>query len=701
MKKIYYLFCALLALLVLPLASCSKDDPDPDNPTVVKPDEPVDDPAGTITLSMRNSNNGNTMLDEIYMDNENFAGSRQQFASIGAVKGLGNVSYIPMAGWSNKVAVTPGNGYVAYDGWSGKYYRIYVTDYIYTTGNLIIGAKIKYQTPFKGSDEEIKLDDAAISFGEEGGSQALFFDNSNILVYSVESDKEWCHVQKATNLDYNFLYNGLVITVDKQQMKESNATVTVKTAYGKTKTIKVSYAGYEPYLTMGDMTALENVPFEGGDYRIFFTTNALAYTNIGSNSSWITTSVSNGSEQMRRKANTLKFLEGGKTRATDVNYNGANDMYYLDIKVNNNTTYSERTGSIFVDSGYFHYDYPVKQMALTSFYPEGAREFEIEGDATDWGLYIGSSYSIDDARIETTYEGDSKDWLETTLSPYQNYRWSFKFTASKNETGKTRTAKVNLYIEGTDQSIIFTVTQKAIVYYMEVEGLYENGLYLDKNNQTSDLTFKTNVTNPVFESSASWCTATVSNNKLVVRVSETTEDRVASVTCKNYDFTFTVHQSKYAKGDAYNENGIEGTVLKFEGRNGYIYKYVGNGVWSTETVETGCGDDGKTNMEIIKSIPNWQELYPAFAIVDALNTGSVSGWYFPGQTLTYEIATVVRQYGKYLSIWSSTEKNKDQAILTTNTSNNVYNTLWNEACLKSDGNVRWGISIYAVHEFEF
>lgn len=701
MKKILCLFCVLTALTTIPLASCSKDDPDPNGGDIVKPTETVDDPAGTITLSMRNSNNGKTYLDEIYMDNENFTGSRQQFACIGAVKGLGNVSYIPKVGWSSKVAVTPGNGYVAYDGWSGKYYRIYVTDYIYTTGNLIIGAEIKYQTPFKGSDEDIKLDDTAISFGEDGGSQALFFDNSNILVYTVESDKEWCHVQKATNLDYDFLYNGIVITVDKQQMKASDATVTVKTAYGKTKTIKVSYAGYEPYLTMGDMSALENVPFEGGDYRVAFTTNALDYTKIGSNSSWISTTVSNGSEHMRRKANTLKFLEGGKTRAADVDYNGANDTYYLDIKVSNNTAYSERTGSIYLDSGYFHYDYPVKQMALTSFYPESTREFEVEGDATDWSVYIGSSYSISDARIETTYEGDSKDWLTAEVSTYQNYRWLMKFTAGKNETGNTRIAKVNLFIEGTEQSIVFTVTQKPIVYYMEVEGLYEGGLYLNKNNQTSELVLKTNVTNHVFESSASWCTVTVSNGKLVVRVSESTEDRVATVTCNKYDFTFTVHQSKYAKGDTYNENGIEGTVFKFEGNVGYIYKYAGYGVWSTETVETGCGDDGKRNMEIIKSIPNWEELYPAFALVDALNADRVSGWYFPGATLTLELANILMKRGKRLLMWSSTERSKTEAVESTNVSNNVYDHVWNTGTSKSSGNGTWPISIYAVHEFDF
>ena len=36
-------------------------------------------------------------------------------ASIGPVSGLGNITVIPLTGWSDNVAVTIGNGYVYYD----------------------------------------------------------------------------------------------------------------------------------------------------------------------------------------------------------------------------------------------------------------------------------------------------------------------------------------------------------------------------------------------------------------------------------------------------------------------------------------------------------------------------------------------------------------------------------------------------------
>lgn len=83
---------------------------------------------------------------------------------------------------------------------------------------------------------------------------------------------------------------------------------------------------------------------------------------------------------------------------------------------------------------------------------------------------------------------------------------------------------------------------------------------------------------------------------------------------------------------------------------GFIYKKLnGSFAWSTENIVTGCGDDGKKNMEIIKSFPDWQTLYPAFAAVDALNTDGVTGWYFPARGWNNIIG------------WSSTESTATEA----------------------------------------
>lgn len=93
----------LVTMLCIGFASCGSDNDDnedPNNGQPVNPDTKVNDPEGTISLSMRNSNNGKTKLDGIYIDNENFRGA--YFASVGEVKGLGDITSIPMTGWADQ-----------------------------------------------------------------------------------------------------------------------------------------------------------------------------------------------------------------------------------------------------------------------------------------------------------------------------------------------------------------------------------------------------------------------------------------------------------------------------------------------------------------------------------------------------------------------------------------------------------------------
>lgn len=90
-----------------------------------------------------------------------------EFVSVGPVSGLSKVTTIPATGWSRKVAVVPGNGYVArvnhnyyyqvfdyeQNRWVYKnenhtfYGRIYVVEYL-TSGGAMAGATVKYQSSF-------------------------------------------------------------------------------------------------------------------------------------------------------------------------------------------------------------------------------------------------------------------------------------------------------------------------------------------------------------------------------------------------------------------------------------------------------------------------------------------------------------------------------------------------------------------------
>lgn len=134
----------------------------------------VDDPVGTVTLNMRNADNGNTSLDlctpddkvlcHVHINNSNNFGttgwpyysSEVKFVRVDA-DCLADVTTLPSSGWSNTVAVTPGDGYIVkvtctsentpYYG-NTYYCRIYVTSWTTSaTNGGIIGAEIKYQYP--------------------------------------------------------------------------------------------------------------------------------------------------------------------------------------------------------------------------------------------------------------------------------------------------------------------------------------------------------------------------------------------------------------------------------------------------------------------------------------------------------------------------------------------------------------------------
>ena len=126
----------------------------------------VPDPEGTIIVAMRNASNEDTWIypfpDIHYQSivpylhitsSDNFEGFDMQFTTVGKVNGLGNIISIPESGWATRVAVMPGYGYVgrySNPNVDYLYVRIYVVDYILAAvNNGVIGATVKYQTPFE------------------------------------------------------------------------------------------------------------------------------------------------------------------------------------------------------------------------------------------------------------------------------------------------------------------------------------------------------------------------------------------------------------------------------------------------------------------------------------------------------------------------------------------------------------------------
>lgn len=148
------LVLVLFVLLCLPFASCQKDNNDntsdpvnPSNPTI------YEDPEDAITANLRNDGGSISLLGTTLKINtaNNFIGGDDEhtmtFVGIGEVSGLGYVCTFSQSGWSDQVAVTPGNGYVAKCIHDNRitYARLYVIRYILSTNNEILGAEIKYQ----------------------------------------------------------------------------------------------------------------------------------------------------------------------------------------------------------------------------------------------------------------------------------------------------------------------------------------------------------------------------------------------------------------------------------------------------------------------------------------------------------------------------------------------------------------------------
>ena len=288
-STIYRLALLVAVMLPLALASCKKDDPNPDNGTPVKPSTEISDPEGTITLSMRNTDSGGTELDnQFYIENENFRGG--YFVSLGEVKGLGNVSTIPLKGWSTQVAVVPGCGYVAYNPYNDTFYRLYVVQEIGSTSGGVIGAEVKYQKPFKGADEALSLLTTVAAIPGSGESREVLFANTTLVPFTATSSEGWCHVEECSSYDYSFITNGVSIWCDENlDTQPRSATVTLTTGYGKTATIAVTQSGPEPFVEIDSEQSFQAV---GGTVDVNFATNVDVKTlSISGAPDWLTAEI--------------------------------------------------------------------------------------------------------------------------------------------------------------------------------------------------------------------------------------------------------------------------------------------------------------------------------------------------------------------------------------------------------------------------
>lgn len=145
---------ALLCAMLLGMVSCDKDD---DGAAGGNGGAAAPDPEGTVTVQLLNDGSTNVYFEGLVngnyitrmtMDKANnlyVEPAYGQIVSVGAVAGLGDVYNAPEHGWTSRTMAVPGCGYLVK---ASAYARIYVVDYITSTDGGIIGAIIKYQSPF-------------------------------------------------------------------------------------------------------------------------------------------------------------------------------------------------------------------------------------------------------------------------------------------------------------------------------------------------------------------------------------------------------------------------------------------------------------------------------------------------------------------------------------------------------------------------
>lgn len=661
---IYYL---MLPLLCLACAACGEKNSDPGE----NPDKPVPDPEGTIEVSARYdawTGVAGIKIDDAY----NFSSSGgTYFVSLGQMRGLGNITSIPKTGWATTVAVVPGNGYVAYS--EGMFYRIYVVDELVGTSGGIIGYTFRYQAPFAGKDEELKLDQTAVTLDSKNAATVNFL-NTGIIPYTIETSESWVHVEKASTGKYSFLSDAVYISVDESgSMSSTEAVVTLETQGGKTSTIRVTRT-FGPYVSL--LTSIS------GYYRlnpVGEETRVAVVSNIGSTLKALDSDVFDVKIEPYKSAmeqpSRLRFI--GDNPVDENALTRAESLYYYDVVI---TAPSNYMGKLRRD-----------QISLSASSPTFfVNLFTAEQDAFDFS-FLGQPailkkeggegrvmISTDLISFDNLSVTSSEKWCKPTLSATEK---NLVLTVDANSGSGTRTADVKVFDFDKNEIATVQVSQYGAGLYLE-----QNKMYFQRKMaaQTIAVMLPDGMVASDIQCTESWLSATMTgtdNNSLTVRVTEATEDRVAYITFKGYSDRIEVHQSKYAVGDAYSENGVEGTVYKMEDGIGWLYKLLKETYqWSVETVFLGATDktDGRVNMEIIKSQPNWQTNYPAFAAVDALNTEGVTGWYFPAVDELH-----------YKNIWTSTELN-DKLAYYIGASLNV-----------GESSKLSRRTVYAVHRFEY
>lgn len=204
-KHILLLNLVICASFLFSCTNGDNSDIEDNGGTIIAPGKELPDPTGTVVFNLMQGDEDTEIKGfvPIHINNAyNFEGkySSTYFVSLGKMKGLGDVTYVPQESWNSTVAVTPGEGYVAryspgYLDVGSIYARFYVVSEIVGTSSGVIGYKVKCQAPFELAP---KFTTNSIEFdADENLTKNIEFVNPTSA--SVKSSPDWCTVVPTEN----------------------------------------------------------------------------------------------------------------------------------------------------------------------------------------------------------------------------------------------------------------------------------------------------------------------------------------------------------------------------------------------------------------------------------------------------------------------------------------------------------------------
>ena len=212
MKKHIFNFASILLVAVmLVVVGCKKDnDSDASNPNT-----PVPDPGGTITANISESvfitisgdiggTIGWTAPDNFKLSSDK---GKVSICDIGVMKGLGNIINIPQTGYSEALTNSQVVAFQQEHGYMIKFerselsippvfVRLYVEEPIINVMNEIIGAKVKYQYPFKPTMLSFSVD--TLIFPGNGGTKTLNI-TTNATDWTYSTSNSWINITRENN----------------------------------------------------------------------------------------------------------------------------------------------------------------------------------------------------------------------------------------------------------------------------------------------------------------------------------------------------------------------------------------------------------------------------------------------------------------------------------------------------------------------